>query len=48
MLKEKTALFWNTYNSRDLSSEIANVDYRNLPKACHRYFEEEVQPLDRE
>jgi D-cysteine desulfhydrase len=47
-LKEKTALFWNTYNSRDLSSEIANVDYHNLPKACHRYFEEEVQPLDRE
>ena len=48
LLKEKTALFWNTYNSRDLSPEIANVDYHNLPKACHRYFEEEVQPLDRE
>lgn len=48
LLQEKTALFWNTYNSRDLAPEIANVDYHNLPKACHRYFEEEVQLLDRE
>lgn len=45
-LRGKTALFWNTYNSRDFSDEIAQVDYHNLPKAFHRYFEEEVQALD--
>lgn len=38
-LRNKTALFWNTYNSRDFSAEIANVDYHELPKAFHRYFE---------
>jgi hypothetical protein len=47
VLKEKTVLFWNTYNSRDLSPFTANVDYHQLPAAFHRYFEEEVQPLDK-
>jgi D-cysteine desulfhydrase len=46
-LEGETAMFWNTYNSRDVSGEIANVDYHQLPKAFHLYFEEEVQPLDR-
>ncbi len=48
LLKGKTVLFWNTYNSRDLSSSAAGVDYRRLPRAFHRYFEEDVQPLDRD
>jgi len=39
-------LFWNTYNSRDLSRVTAGVDYRCLPRGFHRYFEEEIQPLD--
>jgi len=39
-------LFWNTYNSRDLSRVTAGVDYRCLPRDFHRYFEEEIQPLD--
>ncbi|HPO16426.1 MAG TPA: pyridoxal-phosphate dependent enzyme [Candidatus Hydrogenedentes bacterium] len=45
-LRGKTALFWHTYNSHDFTKEIAQVDYRALPKEFHRYFEEEVQALD--
>jgi D-cysteine desulfhydrase len=45
-LDDKTALFWDTYNARDLGPEIADVDYRALPASFHRYFEEEVQALD--
>jgi len=47
-LKDKVMLFWNTYNSRDLSRFINAVDYRKLPRCFHRYFEEEVQPLERD
>jgi len=47
-LKNEVLLFWNTYNSRDLSEYITAVDYRQLPRCFHRYFEEEVQTLDRE
>jgi 1-aminocyclopropane-1-carboxylate deaminase/D-cysteine desulfhydrase-like pyridoxal-dependent ACC family enzyme len=47
-LKNKVLLFWNTYNSRDFSAAIANLDYHRLPRSFHRYFEEEVQPLERE
>lgn len=46
LLTDKTALFWNTYNSRDFSGAIAGIDYHELPRAFHRYFEQEVQPLD--
>jgi 1-aminocyclopropane-1-carboxylate deaminase/D-cysteine desulfhydrase-like pyridoxal-dependent ACC family enzyme len=46
LLKGKTVLFWNTYNSRDLSAVIAGVDYRQLPRKFHCYFEEDVQLLD--
>ena len=45
-LRDKRVLFWNTYNSRDFSDIIANIDYHQLPTCFHRYFEEEVQPLD--
>jgi 1-aminocyclopropane-1-carboxylate deaminase/D-cysteine desulfhydrase-like pyridoxal-dependent ACC family enzyme len=47
-LKNKVPLFWNTYNSRDFSAVIADLDYHRLPGSFHRYFEEEVQPLERE
>lgn len=47
VLREKTILFWNTYSSRDLSEAISGTDHRNLPACFHRYFEREVQPLDR-
>ncbi|UCD85747.1 MAG: pyridoxal-phosphate dependent enzyme [Deltaproteobacteria bacterium] len=46
-LRDKTILFWNTYNSRDFSEKIADIDYHQLPQCFHRYFEEEVQPRDR-
>jgi 1-aminocyclopropane-1-carboxylate deaminase/D-cysteine desulfhydrase-like pyridoxal-dependent ACC family enzyme len=45
--RDEVILFWNTYNSRDLTDIIAAVDYHKLPRCFHRYFEEEVQPLDR-
>lgn len=47
-LKGKTTLFWNTYNGWDFSPEIQGLNYSALPKALHKYFEEEVQPLDRQ
>jgi len=46
-LKDKTMLFWNTYNSRNLSDSIATVNYHQLPRCFHCYFEQEVQPLDK-
>ena len=47
-LRDKVVLFWNTCNSKDFSDVIANIDYQELPRCFHRYFEEEVQPLDRD
>jgi hypothetical protein len=46
-LKKKVVLFWNTYNSKDFSDILTTVDYHQLPRYFHRYFENEVQPLDR-
>ncbi len=46
-LRDKTVLFWNTHNAYDFSTEIAALEYRDLPRPFHRYFEEDVQPLDR-
>jgi 1-aminocyclopropane-1-carboxylate deaminase/D-cysteine desulfhydrase-like pyridoxal-dependent ACC family enzyme len=46
VLKDETVLFWNTYNSRDLSAIASGIDYRLLPRGFHHYFEEAVQPLD--
>ncbi len=40
LLKDKTVLWWNSYNSIDFSDQIATADYRQLPKAFHRYFEQ--------
>jgi len=38
LLRDKIALWWNSYNSRDFSAQIASTDYRQLPKGFHRYF----------
>lgn len=46
--KNKVFLFWNTFNSRDFSGAISDIDYHRLPPGFHRYFEETVQPLDKE
>ncbi|MFH1529377.1 MAG: pyridoxal-phosphate dependent enzyme [Pseudomonadota bacterium] len=37
-------LFWNTYNSNDLSKEAGEVDPLDLPPAFHRYFLDEDRP----
>jgi len=39
-IKDKTIMFWNTYNSRDFSNILKKVDYRDLPKELHWVFEE--------
>jgi D-cysteine desulfhydrase len=46
-LRNEVVLFWNTYNARDFSTTIKDVDYHLLPECFHRYFEEDVQPLDK-
>ena len=43
----KRVLFWNTFSSVDLSPLLRGVDHRGLPGELHRYFEQDVQPLDR-
>lgn len=44
---KEVILFWDTYNARDFSDTIEGIDYHELPRPFHRYFEEDVQPLDR-
>jgi D-cysteine desulfhydrase len=48
LLGGKTVLFWNTYNSTDISSGIAGADYHSLPRAFHRYFTPDVQTASAE
>lgn len=36
--KDKTVLFWNTFNSRDFSNIISKMDYHNLPKNLQWVF----------
>lgn len=42
--KNKTILFWNTYNSNDLDKYLkkTNFEYKKLPKKFHKFFEEET------
>ncbi len=37
--KEKIILFWNTYNSRNLSEICKKVDYHDLPEVFHKFFD---------
>ena len=41
--QDKVVLFWNTFNSVDLSDKSVTVDYRDLPRGFHRYFIEPTQ-----
>jgi 1-aminocyclopropane-1-carboxylate deaminase/D-cysteine desulfhydrase-like pyridoxal-dependent ACC family enzyme len=45
--KDEVILFWNTYNARDFSDAIQGIDYHQLPRSFHQYFEADVQPLDK-
>jgi 1-aminocyclopropane-1-carboxylate deaminase/D-cysteine desulfhydrase-like pyridoxal-dependent ACC family enzyme len=38
-LDGQTVLYWNTLNSRDFSTQIANIDFHALPPEFHPYFE---------
>ena len=42
VLNDKVVLFLHTYDCRDLSGIISTVDYRELPRCFHRYFEGEA------
>ena len=44
--QDRVILFWDTYNSADLSAQAAGVDYHDLPRPFHPYFETPVQRLD--
>ena len=46
LLKDKTILFWDTYNSWDFKDITDNISYKSLPGGFHHYFTEEVQPLE--
>ena len=46
-LEDKVLLFWNTHSSVDLSHLVKDMDYRQLPRALHSYFESPNQDLDR-
>jgi D-cysteine desulfhydrase len=37
-LKDKTVLFWNTFNSIDFGEKITNVNYKELKRKFHKYF----------
>lgn len=43
MLRDKNVLFWNTSNSRDIETLVDGLDYRLLPAAFHRYFNQKGQ-----
>ncbi len=35
----RTALFWNTYNSVDLSPIVSRLDWRQLPESLWQFFQ---------
>ncbi len=42
-LEKRPALFWDSYNSVDLSPTIAGIDYHDLPTGLHPYFQQPLQ-----
>lgn len=42
-IENEVILFWNTYNSADLSKKYLNTDYRLLPKSLHKFFDGTVE-----
>lgn len=41
-LQNKNIIFWNTFNSINLEGKIEDMDYRNLPRDFHKFFNGEV------
>jgi D-cysteine desulfhydrase len=46
-LEARQVLFWNTYDAHGGSHSIEHLDYHQLPAQFHRYFEQDVQLLDK-
>lgn len=46
-LADQQVLFWNTYDAHVGLHSVEHLDYHHLPAKFHRYFESEVQLLDR-
>jgi D-cysteine desulfhydrase len=46
-LEGRNVLFWDTYNSRDLGDIAADADVVRIPARLRRYFDQDVQELDR-
>lgn len=40
------SLFWNTFSSQPEPIGLSAIAYQRLPAGVHRYFEEDIQPLD--
>lgn len=38
-LSGQNVMFWNTYNSADISAAASEQDYRELPEVFHKFFE---------
>ncbi|MHA1145641.1 MAG: 1-aminocyclopropane-1-carboxylate deaminase/D-cysteine desulfhydrase [Candidatus Helarchaeota archaeon] len=50
-IKDDVILYWNTYNSIDLSPHVKQLkfqDYLSLPKEFHQYFQENLAGLPEE
>jgi len=45
-LRDRVVVYWNTCDAHDHSERLWEADYKKLPKAFHRYFENDVQVLD--
>ncbi len=45
--QDQVILFWNTFCSDSFDEVIKRSSYRLLPKEFHRYFEDDVQLLDK-
>ena len=46
-IKNEIIVFWNTYCGIDYSDLTKTVDYKEFPQEFHKYFQEDVQELDR-
>ena len=47
-LRKKNVLFWHTLNEQPYPEDLDGMDYHILPPAFHRYFEDDIQQLERE
>lgn len=43
--RSDVVLYWHTYNSVDLSREAESVDFHDLPRSFHRFFEMPEVPV---